>query len=405
MNIAWVKAGKLLPVDTGGKLRSFNLLRQLANRHGVTVLTYYDGPRDRAYESDVAREFPGAITLATARSANGSLTELVRYARALVAAAPYAVEKFTHPAVRALVDTWMRTRAFDVIVCDFLSASLNFPEVLQIPTVLFQHNVETELWRRQARFEPHPVKRAAFRIEAFKMARYEVAAVARFHHVIAVSEHDRQLMTRMVDAERISVVPTGVDIARFQAVAASPSSTPLVMYLGSMDWEANIDGVEWFCAEMWPRVRAAVPNAEFRIVGRNPAARVQRLAGNGVTVTGTVPSVVDHLAEAAVVVVPLRIGGGTRLKIFEAMGAARAVVSTTVGAEGLEVTPNEDIMLCDDAPAFADAVVTLLRDEAARRRIGAAANALADRHDWSRVISDFEQSLARAIAARESAPA
>ncbi len=405
MNIAWVKAGKLLPVDTGGKLRSFNLLQQLGKRHRVTVLTYYDGARDQAYERDMAQEFPGAITLPTARSANGSMTELLRYARALLAAAPYAIEKFTHPAVRELVDAWMRVRAFDVVVCDFLSASQNFPDDLRIPTVLFQHNVETELWRRQARFEPHAVKRVAFRLEAFKMARYEVAAVARFHHVIAVSEHDRQLMTRMVDPERISVVPTGVDIARFQAVAATPSRTPLVMYLGSMDWEANIDGVEWFCGDMWPRVRAAVPNAEFRIVGRNPDARVQRLAGDGVTVTGTVPSVVDHLAEAAVVVVPLRIGGGTRLKIFEAMGAARAVVSTTVGAEGLEVTPNENILLCDDATAFADAVVTLLRDEAARRRIGAAATALADRHDWSRVISGFENSLERAIAASATAVA
>jgi glycosyltransferase involved in cell wall biosynthesis len=114
---------------------------------------------------------------------------------------------------------------------------------------------------------------------------------------------------------------------------------------------------------------------------------------------------VDHLAEAAVVVVPLRIGGGTRLKIFEAMGAARAVVSTTVGAEGLEVTHNENIVLCDDATVFADAIVTLLRDDAARRRMGAAATALADRHDWSRVISGFEKSLERAIAASATAVA
>ena len=399
MNIAWVKAGKLLPVDTGGKLRSFNLLRQLAKRHGLTVLTYYDGPVDPTYEREMAQEFPGAITLPTARSANGALVELARYARALGATAPYAVEKFTHPAIRDVVADWMRTRVFDVIICDFLSASLNFPEQLDVPTVLFQHNVETELWRRQARFEPHPIKRAAFRIEAFKMARYEGAAVARFHHVIAVSEHDRQLMTRMVDANRISVVPTGVDIERFHAAAASKPREPLVMYLGSMDWEANIDGVEWFCAEMWPRVRSAVPNAEFRIVGRNPDARVQRLVADGITVTGTVPSVVDHLAEAAVVVVPLRIGGGTRLKIFEAMSAARAVVSTTVGAEGLDVRHNENIMLQDDPSSFADAVVAILRDAERRHRLGVAAKALADRHDWSRVIADFEQALDRAIAA------
>lgn len=399
MKLAWVKAGRLLPVDTGGKLRSFNLLRQLARRHQVTVLTYYDGASDVEYERDMAREFPGAITLPTAHSANGSLAEVARYARALLAPAPYAVQKFTHPPVQRLVSEWVRTRAFDVVICDFLSASQNFPERLELPTVLFQHNVETELWRRQARFEPNRLKRAAYGIEARKMARYERATVARFHHIIAVSEHDRRLMTTMVDESRISVVPTGVDVARFHAAADAQPRAPLVIYLGSMDWEANIDGVEWFCGEMWPRVLAAVPGAEFRIVGRNPDARVKRLASDTVTVTGTVPSVVDHLAEAAVVVVPLRIGGGTRLKIFEAMGAARAVVSTRVGAEGLEVTHNEDILLHDDAPAFADAVVRILRDDAVRRRLGAAAKQLAERHDWSRVVAGFEQGLEHAIAA------
>ena len=173
-------------MDTGGKLRSFNLLQQLARRHRVTLLTYYDGPVDSAYEREMAEQFPGAVTIPTGRSGNGSLGELARYARGLVVPAPYAVEKFTHPAVRAVVTDWMRARSYDVIVCDFLAASLNFPRRLDVPTILFQHNVETELWRRQARFEPHLLKRAAFRIEALKMARYERATVARFHHVIAV---------------------------------------------------------------------------------------------------------------------------------------------------------------------------------------------------------------------------
>lgn len=405
MNLAWVKAGRLLPVDTGGKLRSFNLLHQLAQRHQVTVLTYYDGAADSEYEREMAKRFPGAITLATSRPKDGSVSAVVRYARSLIAPEPYAVGKFTHPAVRSVIGDWMRRGAFDAIVCDFLSASLNFPTRLDVPTVLFQHNVETELWRRQAQFEPHLIKRAVFSLEARKMQRYERAAVARFHHVIAVSQHDKRLMAGMLDPTRISVVPTGVDIARFHAAADQEPDGPLVLYLGSMDWEANVDGVEWFCADMWPRIHAAVPNAKFRIVGRNPDARVLRLASDTVTVTGTVPSVVDHLAQAAVVVVPLRIGGGTRLKIFEAMGAARAVVSTTVGAEGLEVADNEDILLRDDAASFSDAVIAVLRDDATRRRLGAAARALAERHDWSRVIDAFEHALERAMAQRVSAAA
>jgi len=196
------------------------------------------------------------------------------------------------------------------MICDFLSASLTFPAELATPTALFQHNVESALWQRQAAHEPHPLKKLAFQMEAKKMTRYERGAVARFHHVIAVSENDRTLMSAMTDASRITVAPTGVDLSRYRAAAGHEATEPVVMFLGSMDWEANIDGVFYFHREIWSRIRAAVPRATFRIVGRNPSTRVRKLAEDpSVVVTGDVPSVVDHLRDAAVFVVPLRIGG------------------------------------------------------------------------------------------------
>ncbi|HEY0386073.1 MAG TPA: glycosyltransferase family 4 protein, partial [Pyrinomonadaceae bacterium] len=358
------------------------------------------------------------------------LSQAGDYLRHLLWRAPYAVTKFSSRAVARRVESWMDAGRFDVMVCDFLSASLNFPRELRTPAVLFQHNVESALWRRQAEHERSLLKRVAFRLEAAKMARYERSTVNRFHHVIAVSEHDRALMSEMTDAARISVVPTGVDLAQYRAAAAtedergdergaassqvtktdssqatktaSPEGTknraPLVVFLGSMDWEANIDGVDYFCRDIWPAVLRAVPEARFRIVGRNPHPRVRKLVSDSVEVTGTVPSVIDHLREAAVFVVPLRVGGGTRLKIFEAMATATAVVSTTVGAEGLEVEDGQDILLADDAKTFADSVIMLLRDEKARQRFEKAASALAARHDWSVVIKRFEEALERATA-------
>src|SRR6185295_627221 len=173
-----------------------------------------------------------------------------------------------------------------------LSASLNFPRETKTPVVLFQHNVESALWDRQKEHEHNPVKRLAYRLEAAKMRRYERAAVRSFDHVIAVSDGDRDLMKLMTGASRISVVPTGVDLAQFQAAAGHGSTEPLVVFLGSMDWEPNIDAVEYFCRESWPRVRAAVPGARFRIVGRNPHQRVRRLASQDIEVTGTVSSVI-----------------------------------------------------------------------------------------------------------------
>src|SRR5262249_4823948 len=262
---------------------------------------------------------------------------------------------------------------------------------------LFQHNVESILWRRHAEHEANPIKRIAFKLEAAKMLRYERAAVARFDHVIAVSEYDRQQMKTMTDPSRISVVPTGVDLRQYQAAAGESATEPVVIFLGSMDWEANVDGVTYFCREIWPRVKRAAPDARFRVVGRNPDQRVKQLASGDIEVTGRVESVIEHLREAAVFVVPLRIGGGTRLKIYEAMAMRKAVVSTTIGAEGLDVNHGRDILLADDPQTFADYVIELLRDHPRRMRFEAAAGDQAARYDWSVVTDRFEEALARAV--------
>jgi glycosyltransferase involved in cell wall biosynthesis len=255
--------------------------------------------------------------------------------------------------------------------------------------VLFQHNFESLLWRRQAEFESNWLKRIVFKLEAIKMSAYESAALRKFHHVIAVSEHYRQLMKKWTNSSGITVVPTGVDLQQYRPDSPFRAVEPLVLFVGAMDWEPNIDAVEYFCREIWPSIQAKVPGARFRIVGRNPVRRVQRLASSSVGVTGSVPSVLDHLREAAVVVVPLRVGGGTRLKIYEAMAAGKAVVSTSVGAEGLDVHHDEDILLADHPDAFAGAVTKLLQDVELRGRYEQSAAALVARYDWAVIGSKF----------------
>ncbi|HEY3136229.1 MAG TPA: glycosyltransferase family 4 protein [Blastocatellia bacterium] len=409
MRILWAKAGKLLPVDTGGKIRSYNILRGLQNRNDITLLSYYGGARDADYEQQIAEHFPGAVTIETGVPDSSAID----YLRRLANHAPYAVTKFTSPKVTRTIKALLAEDHFDVAICDFLSASLNFPRANCTPTVLFQHNVESALWNRQQNHEPNPARRIAFKIEAAKMLRYERAAVRRFDHVIAVSESDRQIMKTMIDESRISVVPTGVDLCKYQAATGTSARKPLVVFLGSMDWEANIDAVEYFCREIWPRVHSRAPGARFRIVGRNPHPRINRLASADIEVTGTVPSVIEHLREAAVVVVPLRVGGGTRLKIFEAMAMGKAVVSTSIGAEGLDVHHKRDILLADTAESFADCTIALLRDIELRERIEGAAAELAAQYDWSVIAERFEQILVRvadklvgaALCGRPSPPA
>jgi glycosyltransferase involved in cell wall biosynthesis len=250
-------------------------------------------------------------------------------------------------------------------------------------------------WRRKAQFESRLLDRLVSKIEYAKMRRCEPAQVRRFHHVIAVSDRDRDAMKTMVDPAHISVVPTGVDLTKFSYDPQLRPAGPIVMFTGSMDWEANIDGVEHFCCEIWPIVRARVPAAQFQIVGRHPHARVLRLASDSIQVTGTVPSIVEYLRSAAVFVVPLRIAGGTRIKIYEGMAMGKATVSTTIGAEGLDVTHGRDIVLADDPKTFADSVVNLLDDDDLRRRYEAAAAATARQYDWSVIAGRFVEILRR----------
>ncbi len=392
MKVLWVKAGKLLPVDTGGKIRSYNILRHLARNHDVTLLSYYGGQPDPLYESEIARQMPGALCICTKNPENARARSL-DYLLRVFSPAPYAVSQFTHYRVRQTVMQWLSDGRCDVAVCDFLAASLNFPKVLTVPSVLFQHNVETILWRRRARSASSLGRRFFYRHEAAKMERCEKKALETFHHVVAVSNYDRDEMLALGAKCPISVVPTGVDTEKYRAVPSVTGDPPLVVFTGSMDWEPNIEGVEYFCREIWPTVLRAFPNARFQIVGRTPHSRVQRLASDSVEVTGTVPSVTDYLRQATVVVVPLRAGGGTRLKIFEAMAMGKAIVSTSIGAEGLDVTHGCNLLLADDSQSFAASILRLLREPSLRRGYEQAAATLASRYDWAQIAERFADVL------------
>lgn len=398
MKILWVKHGKLLPVDTGGNIRSYSILRNLSSRHDVTLISSYSGKKSPGYERELQQRFANSIAICTGapEDSDGLVKQGAHYLARAGSPVPYAVSKFTAPKVQQTIKRELDNGAFDLAVCDFLAVSLNFPKQLNTPTVLFQHNVEASIWQRQAEHEKHWLKKLVFSVEASKMRSYEAKSIKRFHHVIAVSDVDRKLMGG-VDPEKISVVPTGVDLQQFRPQENSSAVGREVLFLGSMDWEANVDAVIYFCEKIWPCVLSNIPDAKFRIVGRSPHPSVLKLASHSVEVTGTVPSVVEYLKSAAVVVVPLRIGGGTRLKIYEAMAMGKAIVSTPIGAEGLDVNNGKDIILSERPDDFADQIVSLLRDETTRERLGAAAMQTAGKYDWSSVADRFEKILLRLV--------
>jgi polysaccharide biosynthesis protein PslH len=402
MRILWVKADKLLPVENGGNIRTYHILRHLSSRHELTFYSYFGGGADKAYERALQERLPGSVAVCTGKRELSGIARGLDYLAHLNSQPPYAVSRFASFKVQDHLRAWFREQRFDVAVCDFLDAAINFPGRLNIPCVLFQHNVESEIWRRHAATAGHPVKKAMYGMELGKMERYERIVVRKFHHVVAVSESDRALMTQWVDGDRVTVVPTGVDLAEYRPAPDAPEPGPIVTFVGAMDWEPNVDGVEYFASEIWPAIKADVPDARLRIVGRNPGGRVKKWESDSIEVTGRVPSVVDYLHQSAVVIVPLRIGGGTRLKIYEAMATAKAVVSTTVGAEGLDVHHGHDIMLADDTRSFGQAVIMLLRDRELRRRYERAAVETAARCDWP-VIGERFQEVLQSVVQRKGA--
>jgi glycosyltransferase involved in cell wall biosynthesis len=240
-----------------------------------------------------------------------------------------------------------------------------------------------------------------------RMRRLEREQCLRFDHVVAVSGEDAAVFREQYGVKRVSSVPTGVDTDFFRPSGTVSQRPANIVFTGSMDWMPNEDGMSFFVEEVLPAITRAVPEVTLTIVGRRPSAKVRALTEGRphVTVTGTVPDVRPFLEEAAVVVVPLRIGGGTRIKIYEAMGMERAVVSTTIGAEGLDVTDGRHIVLADDAATFADAVIALLQAPERAAEIGdAAAQHVRTHFGWASVADQFAESCLAAAASVPDRP-
>ncbi len=414
MKILWLKSDLLLPLDKGGKLRTWHLLRHLARHHEITYLSFADPdqvlPDGRlAPGVDAMHEVATRVeTITRSDPRKGSLRFYADAARHVADSLPYAVAKYRSAAFRRRVHALLRERPFDVIVCDFLFPAVNLPRALPCPAVIFTHNVESEIWRRHAETKTGRLARLLYRIQYRRMLRYERRTLARFDGVLAVSDADRDTLARLYpDAllAPVAVVPTGVDVGFFPPSPSDPASRHLV-FTGSMDWLPNEDAMLYFCREVLPIIRTEEPDVQLSIVGRAPTPAVEKLArADGVHVTGRVDDVRPYMREAAVYVVPLRIGGGTRLKIFEAMAMGKAVVSTTVGAEGLSVTHGQHVLVADEPRMFARAVVRLLRDVARRRQLEDAARALVvEQYDWSAVAGDLESALTRVAKAAAHQP-
>jgi sugar transferase (PEP-CTERM/EpsH1 system associated) len=405
MKILWVKSGGFLPLDTGGKIRSYSLLKELSRRHEVSVFTFYPEQEDDRHGE--LRDFCQEVFLQPlALPPRASFSDMLAYARNIPRPIPYPMVKYCRPEVKARLGRLLASQSYDLIICDYLLTAAVIPWEISCPKVIFTHNIEAVIWERHWRVSRNPLWKLMSWREYRTMARVERLYLLKADHVLTVSDGDRDFFSRTVAPEKITSIPTGVDVDYFRGCSNGNSAAAgTIVFSGSMDWLPNEDAMLYFADEILPRIRERVPGVKLTIVGRQPTANVRALAARdpNIEVTGTVDDIRPYIRKGSVYVVPLRIGGGTRIKIFEAMAMGKAVVSTSIGAEGLPVTSGKNIVLADEPETFAAAVLRLLANSEERHDIGQAARDLVERqYGWSAVTDVFESALARV--AREHRP-
>jgi glycosyltransferase involved in cell wall biosynthesis len=319
---------------------------------------------------------------------------------------PYTWTAYHDPGFAAGLRAMFEEGTYDLVHCDHIQVARAFVDLPTPPRLLNAHNVETVLVRRLAECERSPWKRALINWQYLKTRRAEALAHACFDRSVVVSAVDRAELERIVPARPVSIVPNGVDTTAFFPAGGPPLPHTMV-FTGVMDWRPNVDGIVFFTREVLPRIRRSVPQAELIVVGRNPSpALVRQLGELGVRVTGAVQDIRPYLAQAALVVVPLRIGGGTRLKILEAWASGKAVLSTSIGAEGLPIVDGENIAIADRPDDIAERAVALLGDKHEAARLGMAGRHLVEEHfSWRRIAEVLLEAYeATADAARGGSP-
>jgi glycosyltransferase involved in cell wall biosynthesis len=373
------------PPQQGFSLRVHHLLRELAARHDITVVAT-DVPGHADAEA-AYRDMGMSVRLVPPR--RHRLPVALRKLRALLTLHSFRWHTRYNPHMQRALDELLADGRFDLVQIESPEFwRYRFPP--STPVVLDAHNIWFELRAREVGLDVSRFRRLYQRIDNAKAGEEERAAWCRVSAVLTTSEREAGFIGQARHAGGVIVVPNGVD-PEYMRPATSPGREGSLVFTGLMAYRPNADAVRWFVTAILPLVHRTRPDATLTIVGKDVPSDVAALAGGHVTVTGWVPDVRPYLEDARVVVVPLRAGSGTRIKILEAFAAARPVISTTIGAEGIDARPGKEIVIADVPVSFAEQVVRLLDDADAADRLGRAGRALVEhRYSWPSIVEDLD---------------
>ncbi len=393
------------PLDSGAKVRAYYTLRWLAPRHAVTLVSF-TRPTDSPAALAHLRTFCFCQEIITLPLSRNPLAEVISLAGSLLSRQPYTILRDQRRAMHRQLQALVQRERFDAIYADQLAMApyaLHAAQSAPRPPllVLDAHNAYYLIPQRLAPAAPHLPLRLFLQREARLIARYEAGAYPRFHHLLTVAPADRAAIETLLPPTpppHIHTMPICV-AADAPPLARHPAPNALLL-LGGLHWPPNADGARWFLRHVWPLIRQQAPAARLFIVGARPPADIQAAATDpipthpdqappaSVTVAGYAHDLRPFLEAAAALIVPLRSGGGMRVKIIEAMQWGLPIVSTTIGCEGIEALPDHDILIADDPPALAQAALRLLQDPTLGRQLAAnARRLLAARYDWQRTYT------------------
>lgn len=387
------------PPHSGAPRRVHGLLNELGRRHDVSLLAFTAPGEATNANLQATRQYCTEVVtiendrLDRALNLNRKRKRGIQF-RSLLHLQSYERLIYHHPSFQRALDGLVARTDFDVITAEsVLMGSYHLPRTARL--VLDEHNIEYDiLWRTTAverrRYVPS-VRKLYNWVNYLKLRREERAAWQQFDGVTLTSERDEQLLRRDAPEKRTAVIPNGVDTEFFHP-SAGPVEPGAILFFGAINYYPNTEALLFFLDEVFPHIKRQRPGARLWIVGQQPPAAIASRAAEDVIVTGLVADVRPYLERAAVVIAPLRIGGGTRLKIVEAMAMGKPIVATHLGAEGLEVNDGEDILLADTAEDFANQVTRVLGDAALAQRLGEAARRLAEsRYTWQGAVDRLER--------------
>lgn len=384
------------PPREGHQLRSYHVLEALASPHEVHLLSCLRADDDPEVDAPLRSRLAGFETfpIPAERSRAALLRALLR---GTLTSTPFVVAKYGIPALRRRVAEL--APRFDLIHVDMLPLMTHVPHECAAPVVLNAHNVEHNLLAARVGVEARVTVRAYLRTQVSRLQTFERGACRRAAAVLACSEDDARQLRQMAPSTPVHVVPNGVDLQynRPDDTTAHPNQ---MVFVGQMGWFPNRDGVEWFLAEVLPRILQRRADARFVLVGKHAGLVVPEALRTHVELAGFVPDVRTPVQESALYVVPLRAGSGTRLKVLEAMALGKAIVTTHIGAEGIELEAGRDVLFADDPESFAQAVLSVCADPALAARLGAAARLAAERHyGWAAIGKSMLDVYAQLLAA------